>query len=55
VKALQGALGAKNPANGRRWVEEKPALRAEIEKGLGAVMHGERFTMSTDLTALVSK
>jgi hypothetical protein len=53
VKALQGAMGAKNPANGRRWVEEKPALRVEIEKGLGAVMHGERFSMSPELSAIV--
>lgn len=53
VKTLQGALGAKNPANGRRWVEDKPALRIEIEKGLSHVMTGERFTMSPELAAIV--
>lgn len=55
VKALQGAMTVKNPATGRRWVEDKPAIRVEIEKGLGAVMHGERFSMSPELAALVTK
>jgi hypothetical protein len=54
VVALQGALGAKNPKTGARWVTEKPALRAEIERGLGNVMHGQRFTMSPDLSAIVN-
>ena len=53
VKALQGALGAKNPASGRRWVEEKPALRAEIERGLANTFDGQRTAMSAELTAIV--
>ena len=53
VQRLQSAMGAKNPATGRRWVEDKPALRGEIERGLASVIRGGRFTMSPDLEAAV--
>jgi hypothetical protein len=50
IKAAQAVQGAVNPASGRRWVEEKPALRAEIERTVGAYMAtGERLPMSADM------